>query len=188
MQPTIIEERQLNATAIDVFSRLMMDRIIFLGEEISPETANTIIAQLLYLDQQSDKEITIYINSPGGDINSGLAIYDTIQFVKAPIKTVCVGEAASMASIILVAGDTRCALPHSRVLIHQPRGFISGQARDIIANADEFRKDYEITAGILAKHTCQSYDQVYKDMGFDNWMNAEEALAYGIIDKVVTNE
>ena len=185
INPTIIEERQLNVTAIDVFSRLMMDHIIFIGEIITPELANTVIAQLLYLDQQPNKEITIYINSPGGDINSGLAIYDTIQFIKSPIRTVCVGEAASMASIILVAGDTRCALPHSRVLIHQPRGFVEGLAKDIVANAEEFRKDYEITAGILAKHTGQSYDKVYQDMGFDNWMNAEEALAYGIIDKII---
>ena len=188
MQPTIIEERQLNATAIDVFSRLMMDRIIFIGEPIIADLANTVIAQLLYLDQQSDKEITIYINSPGGDILSGLAIYDTIQFVKSPIKTVCVGEASSMASIILVSGDTRCALPHSRVLIHSPRGTVSGQATDIIANADEFRKDYETTAKILSKHTGQDFDKVYKDMGFDNWMDADEALAYGMIDKIITNE
>ena len=188
MQPTIIEERQLNATAIDVFSRLMMDRIIFIGEPITAELANTVIAQLLYLDQQSDKEITIYINSPGGEILSGLAIYDTIQFVKSPIKTVCVGMAASMASIILVSGNVRCALPHSRVLIHQPRGIVEGLATDILANAEEFRKDYKILANILTKHTGQPYDKIYQDMGFDNWMHADEALAYGMIDKIITNE
>lgn len=186
--PTIIEERQLNATAIDVFSRLMMDRIIFIGEEITPDLANTIIAQLLYLDQQADKEITIYINSPGGDIDSGLAIYDTIQFIKSPIRTVCIGEASSMASILLVAGGKRYALPNSRVLIHSPRGRISGQVHDILAMAEQFKRDYENTAKILAKHTKQPYDKVYQDMGHDYWMNAEEALEYGIIDEIITNE
>lgn len=185
MFPTIIEERDLNVTAIDVFSRLMMDRIIFLGQEIDPDVANIIIAQLLYLDQQQDKEITIYINSPGGDVDSGLAIYDTMQFVSAPIKTVCVGLAASMASIILVGGDTRFALPHSKILIHQPHGVVGGQAKDIVITAEEIKKDYNTLADIIAKHTKQDFERVYADMDRDNWMNPQEALAYGIIDKII---
>ena len=185
MFPTIIEERDLNITAIDVFSRLMMDRIIFLGQEIDPDVANIVIAQLLYLDQIPNKEITIYINSPGGDVDSGLAIYDTMQFVSAPIKTVCVGLAASMASIILVGGDTRLALPHSKILIHQPHGVVGGQTKDIIITAEEFKKDYDTLADIIAKHTHRNEFDVYQDMDRDNWMNAEEALAYGIIDKII---
>ena len=195
LNPTIIEERQLNATAIDVFSRLMMDRIIFIGDEITPDLANTVIAQLLYLDLQADKitepekkEITIYINSPGGYIDDGLAIYDTMKFVKSPIRTVAVGMAASMASILLVAGDKRVALPHSRVLIHQPLGGMSGQTKDILISAEEMKKHYEATAKIISNHTKQPYDKVYKDMDRDYWMNAEEALEYGIIDEIVTNE
>jgi len=188
--PTIIEERQLNATAIDVFSRLMMDRIIFIGDEITPDLANTVIAQLLYLDQDEfkHKQITIYINSPGGYVDSGLAIYDTMKFIKSPIRTVAVGMAASMASILLVAGDKRVALPHSRILIHQPLGGMEGQTKDILISAEEMKKHYEATAKIISNHTKQPYDKVYKDMDRDFWMNAQQALEYGIIDEIVTNE
>lgn len=185
INPMIIEERNLNVASMDVFSRLMMDRIIFLGTEIDPEVANTIVAQLLFLDQQKEEEITIYINSPGGDIDAGLAIYDTMQLVKSPIKTVVVGLAASMASVILVGGDRRFALPHSKVLIHQPRGAVGGQAKDIFITVKEFEKDYNTLAKIISKHTKQDFQKVYEDMDRDLWMNPEEALKYNIIDEII---
>ncbi len=185
INPTIIEERNLNVASMDVFSRLMMDRIIFLGTEIDPEVANTVIAQLLFLDQQKDEEITIYINSPGGDVDAGLAIYDTMQLVNSPIKTVCVGLAASMASIILVGGKKRLALPHSKVLIHQPWGITGGQTKDVLIAAKELEKAYNISAEIISNHTGQPFEKVYEDMDRDNWMSSQEALDYGIIDEII---
>ena len=185
VSPTIIEERSLNIASMDVFSRLMMDRVIFLGSEIDPDVANIIIAQLLFLDQQKNEEITMYINSPGGDVDSGLAIYDTMQFVKSKIKTVVVGLAASMASVILAAGNERLALPHSKVLIHQPHGACGGQAKDIFITVKEFEKDYKTLAEILAKHTGQDFQKVYDDMDRDHWLDSNEALEYHIIDKIV---
>jgi ATP-dependent Clp protease, protease subunit len=185
INPTIIEERQLNIASMDVFSRLMMDRIIFLGVPIDSDVANIIQAQLLFLDSNDhESEIKLYINSPGGCVYSGLGIYDTMNLITSPIHTVCVGMAASMASFLLAAGEkgNRAALPHSRVLIHQPMGSAGGQASDIEIAAAQIVKLKAELYDILSEHTGQPIDKISADSDRDYWMTAQEALDYGIID------
>ncbi|MBP5691580.1 MAG: ATP-dependent Clp endopeptidase proteolytic subunit ClpP [Bacteroidaceae bacterium] len=187
LNPYILEERQLNVTQMDVFSRLMMDRIIFLGTEISDYTANTIQAQLLYLDSiDSSKEISIYLNSPGGSVTAGLGIYDTMQFISSPVATICTGMAASMAAVLLVAGQEgkRSALPHSRVMIHQPLGGVQGQASDIEITAREIQKMKKELYTIISEHSHTPFDKVWADSDRDYWMTAQEAKEYGMIDQV----
>ena len=187
ISPSILEERQLNVTQMDVFSRLMMDRIIFLGTEVNDYTANVIQAQLLYLDSvDSDKDISIYLNTPGGSVYAGLGIYDTMQFVKSRVATICTGMAASMGAVLLVAGEKgmRAALPHSRVMIHQPMGGIQGQASDIEITAKEILKLKDELYQIIADHSGQAMKKIRQDADRDYWMTAAEALEYGMIDKV----
>ena len=189
LNPYILEERQLNVTQMDVFSRLMMDRIIFLGTQIDDYTANTLQAQLLYLDQSDPgKDINIYINSPGGSVHAGLGIYDTMQFIKSDVATICTGMAASMAAVLLVAGQEgkRYALPHSRVMIHQPMGGAQGQASDIEITAREIQKLKQELYTIIAEHSHQPYDKVWADSHRDYWMTAQEAKEYGMIDDIFT--
>ncbi len=188
LNPYILEERQLNVTQMDVFSRLMMDRIIFLGTEISDYTANTIQAQLLYLDSvDSSKEISIYLNSPGGSVTAGLGIYDTMQFITSPVATICTGMAASMAAVLLVAGQEgkRAALPHSRVMIHQPLGGAQGQASDIEITAREIQKMKKELYTIISEHSHTPYEKVWADSDRDYWMTAHEAKEYGMIDQIL---
>lgn len=188
ISPTIIEERKLNVAQMDVFSRLMMDRIIFLGTQIDDYTANVIQAQLLYLDSADPgKDVSIYINSPGGSVYAGLGIYDTMQYIQSDVTTICTGMAASMAAILLVAGEKgkRYALKHSRVMIHQPMGGIQGQASDIEITAREIQKLKEELYTIISNHSGQPYDKVYADSDRDYWMTSNEALDYGMIDKVL---
>ena len=187
LNPYILEERQLNVTQMDVFSRLMMDRIIFLGTEINDYAANTIQAQLLYLDSiDSTKEISIYLNSPGGSVTAGLGIYDTMQFVSSPVATICTGMAASMAAVLLVAGQEgkRSALPHSRVTIHQPLGGVQGQASDIEITAREIQKMKKELYTIISEHSHTPFEKVWADSDRDYWMSAQEAKEYGMIDQV----
>ena len=187
ISPSILEERQLNVTQMDVFSRLMMDRIIFLGTEVNDYTANVIQAQLLYLDSvDSDKDISIYLNTPGGSVYAGLGIYDTMQFVKSRVATICTGMAASMGAVLLVAGEKgmRAALPHSRGMIHQPMGGIQGQASDIEITAKEILKLKDELYQIIADHSGQAMDKIRQDADRDYWMTAAEAQEYGMIDKV----
>ena len=191
MNPYILEERSLNVTQMDVFSRLMMDRIIFLGTEINDYTANTIQAQLLYLDSvDSGKDISIYINSPGGSVYAGLGIYDTMQFIQSNVTTICTGIAASMAAVLLVAGHEgkRFALPHSRVMIHQPLGGVQGQASDIEITAREIQKLKKALYTIISDHSKQPFDKVWADSDRDYWMTAAEAQEYGMIDRVLTRK
>ena len=188
LNPYILEERQLNVTQLDVFSRLMMDRIIFLGTDINDYTANTLEAQLLYLDSiDNGKDISIYINSPGGSVSAGLGIYDTMQFITSDVQTLCTGMAASMAAVLLVAGKEgkRSALPHSRVMIHQPMGGAQGQASDIEITAREIQKYKKELYSIITEHSHQPYDKVWADSDRDYWMTAEEAREYGMIDQVM---
>lgn len=188
ISPTIIEERQLNVAQMDVFSRLMMDRIIFLGTQIDDYTANVIQAQLLYLDSSDPgKDISIYINSPGGSVYAGYGIYDTMQFIGCKVSTICTGIAASMASVLLVAGEPkrRFALKHSRVMIHQPLGGAQGQASDIEIAAREIGKVKKELYTIIANHSGKTYEEVERDSDRDYWMTAEEAKAYGMIDDVL---
>ena len=176
---------------MDVFSRLMMDRIIFLGTEINDYTANVIQAQLLYLDSaDSDRDINIYLNTPGGSVYAGLGIYDTMQFVKSRVSTICTGLAASMGAVLLVAGEKgmRAALPHSRVMIHQPLGGIQGQASDIEITAREILKLKEELYQIIAQHSGQDIERIRQDADRDHWMTAQEALEYQMIDKVYTRK
>ncbi len=191
LNPYILEERQLNVTQMDVFSRLMMDRIIFLGTEIDDYTANTLQAQLLYLDSaEPDKDISIYINSPGGSVTAGLGIYDTMQFISSDVATICTGMAASMAAVLLVAGQEgkRSALTHSRVMIHQPLGGVQGQASDIEIEAKEILKFKQELYNIISKHSHTPYEKVYADSDRNYWMNAEEAKEYGMIDQVLVKK
>lgn len=187
LNPYILEERQLNVTQMDVFSRLMMDRIIFLGTPIDDYTANTLQAQLLYLDStDSGKDISIYINSPGGSVYAGLGIYDTMQYIQSDVSTFCTGMAASMAAVLLVAGaeGKRFGLPHSRVMIHQPMGGAQGQASDIEITAREIQKLKRELYTIIAEHSHTEFDKVWADSDRDYWMTAQEALDYGMIDKI----
>ncbi len=190
INPTIIEERQLNVAAMDVFSRLMMDRIIFLGVPINDDVANIIQAQLLYLDStESKSDIQLYINSPGGSVYAGLGIYDTMQLVSSEVATICTGMAASMSAILLTAGakGKRSVLPHSRVMIHQPMGGAEGQASDIEITARQIvtlkRELYEI----ISHHTGKAVELIEKDADRDYWMRATEAKEYGMIDEILTN-
>lgn len=191
MNPYILEERQLNVTQMDVFSRLMMDRIIFLGTAIDDYTANTLQAQLLFLDSTDPgKDISIYVNSPGGSVYAGLGIYDTMQFISSDVATICTGMAASMAAVLLVAGaeGKRSALTHSRVMIHQPMGGAQGQASDIEITAREIQKLKKELYTIIADHSHTEFDKVWADSDRDYWMTAQEALEYGMIDKVLTQK
>jgi ATP-dependent Clp protease protease subunit len=188
MNPYILEERKLNVTQMDVFSRLMMDRIIFLGTPIDDYTANVLQAQLLYLDAaDAGKDINVYINSPGGSVYAGLGIYDTMQFIQSDVSTICTGMAASMAAVLLVSGTEgkRSALPHSRVMIHQPLGGAQGQASDIEITAREIQKLKKELYTIIAEHSHTDYDKVWADSDRDYWMTAEEAREYGMIDNVL---
>jgi ATP-dependent Clp protease protease subunit len=189
MTPYIIEERQMNVASMDVFSRLMMDRIIFLGTGVDDYVANIIQAQLLFLESvDASKDISIYINSPGGSVYAGLGIYDTMQFVKPDVATICTGMAASMGAVLLCAGaeGKRSALPHSRVMIHQPSGGAQGVATDMEINLKEMLKLKEELYEIISQHSKQPYDKVYKDSERDYWMKAAEAKEYGMIDEVLT--
>ena len=188
INPTIIEERKLNVAAMDVFSRLMMDRIIFLGVEIDQDVANIIQAQLLFLSSVDDKaDISLYLNTPGGVVSAGLGIYDTMQLIEPDVATICTGLAASMGSVLLCAGakGKRSCLPHSRVLIHQPLGGVKGQASDILIAAREIEKTRDELCNIISEHSGQDRDRVFADMDRDFWMSSEEALRYGMVDEIL---
>ena len=188
ISPTIIEERQLNVAQMDVFSRLMMDRIIFLGTQIDDYTANVIQAQLLYLDtSEPGKDISIYINSPGGVVYAGLGIYDTMQYINSKVSTICTGMAASMASVILVAGASgrRFALEHARVMMHQPMGGMQGQAIDMEITVRQIVKIKEELYHIIASHSGKPYEEIERDSDRDYWMTATEAKEYGMVDDVL---
>ena len=188
VSPTIIEERQMNVAAMDVFSRLMMDRIIFLGAPINDDVANIIQAQLLFLEStDADKDIQIYINSPGGSVSAGLGIYDTMQLVKPDVATICTGMAASMGAILLTAGQKgkRSALPHSRIMIHQPLGGAQGQASDIEITAKEILRTKKELYEVLSLHSGQKLSRIEKDADRDYWMTSTEAREYGLIDEVL---
>ena len=188
ISPTIIEERQLNVAQMDVFSRLMMDRIIFLGDEINDDVANIIQAQLLFLESSDPKrDIQIYVNSPGGSVYAGLGIYDTMQFISPDVATICTGIAASMAAVLLCAGakGKRSALKHSRIMIHQPMGGMQGQASDIEITAREILKLKKELYDIIATHSGQPFDKVWADSDRDYWMTSQEAKDYGMIDEVL---
>lgn len=189
VSPTIIEERQLNVATMDVFSRLMMDRIIFLGAPIYDDAANIIQAQLLFLESvDPEKDIQIYVNSPGGSVSAGLGIYDTMQLVSPDVATICTGMAASMGAVLLAAGAAgkRSALPHSRVMIHQPLGGTQGQASDIEITAREILRTKRELYDILSLHTGQTVKKIERDADRDYWLSSEEAKAYGLIDEVLS--
>lgn len=191
ISPTIIEERQMNVASMDVFSRLMMDRIIFLGTGINDYVANIIQAQLLFLESvDAKKDIQIYLNSPGGGVYAGLGIYDTMQYIAPDVATICTGMAASMGAVLLCAGadGKRTALPHSRVMIHQPLGGAQGQASDIEITAREILKLKKELYDIISKHSGQPYEKVEQDSDRDYWMIASEAKEYGMIDEVLIRE
>ena len=189
INPTITEERKLNVAQMDVFSRLMMDRIIFLGVPIDDDVANIIMAQLLFLaSTDSHADVSLYLNTPGGQVSSGLAIYDTMQLVQPDVATICTGMAASMGSVLLCAGTPgkRSALPHSRVLIHQPLGGAQGQATDILIAAKEIEKTRTELFRIISEHSGQPYERVAADGDRDFWMTAQEAKAYGMVDEILS--
>lgn len=191
LTPYIVEERKLNVAQMDVFSRLMMDRIIFLGTGIDDQVANIIQAQLLFLESvDANKDIQIYLNSPGGSVYAGLGIYDTMQFINPDVATICTGMAASMGAVLMCAGEKgkRTALKHSRIMIHQPLGGARGQASDIEITAREILKLKKELYTIIADHSGQKYDKVYEDSDRDYWMTAEEAKAYGMIDEVLVGK
>ncbi len=188
--PMVVESTGRSERAYDIYSRLLKDRIIFIGTAVDDNVANIIIAQLLFLQMEDqDKDISIYINTPGGSVTSGLAIYDTIQFVKPDVNTYCMGQATSMGAVLLAAGTPgkRYALPHARIMIHQPWGGVQGQATDISIQATEILRLRSRLEEILAKHTKQPLDKIKKDTERDYFMSAEEAKSYGIVDEVVTN-
>ena len=188
INPAVIEERKLNATSIDVFSRLLMDRVIWLGCPIDDDVANIIQAQLLFLSSNDPKaDISLYINSPGGSVSAGLGIYDTIQFVTPDVATICTGMAASMGSVRLCAGTKgkRSALPHSRVMIHQPLGGVQGQAEDILIETRQIEKCRQELCNIISLHCGQSYEKVFADTDRNYWMNTAEAKEYGMIDRIL---
>jgi len=189
INPTILEERRLNVASMDVFSRLMMDRIIFLGVPIDDDVANIVTAQLLFLaSNDSAADISLYLNTPGGQVSSGLAIYDTMQLIEPDVATICTGMAASMGSVLLCAGASgkRSALPHSRVMIHQPLGGAQGQASDILIAAQEIEKIRKELYTIISEHSGQPIEKIYADGDRDFWMNAQEALDYGMVDEILT--
>ena len=186
--PYVIEQTGRGERSYDIYSRLLKDRIIFLGSEIVDDVANSIVAQLLFLESEDpDKDINIYINSPGGSVTAGLAIYDTMQYIKSPVSTICVGLAASMAAVLLAGGakGKRMALPNAEVMIHQPLGGARGQASDIEIQAKNILKTKERMNKILASHTGQDLKKIAKDTDRDNYMTAEEALKYGLVDKII---
>jgi ATP-dependent Clp protease, protease subunit len=187
--PIVIEQSSRGERAYDIYSRLLKDRIIFLGEQVHDGMANTIIAQLLFLESEDpDKDINVYINSPGGSVTAGLAIYDTMQYIRPNVATICMGQATSMGALLLTAGakGKRYALPHSRIMIHQPLGGAQGQATDIDIQAREILKIKKLVHEIIAKHTGQSLEKVQKDTERDYFMDAREALDYGLIDRIIT--
>lgn len=187
--PMVIEQTGRGERAYDIYSRLLKDNIIFLGTPIDDNVANLVIAQLLFLEAENpDKDIYLYINSPGGSVSAGLAIYDTMQFIKPDVTTICIGQAASMAAVLLAGGTKgkRFALPHSRILIHQPMGGMQGQASDIEIHANEIIRIKKLLNEILSKHTGQPVEKIEKDTDRDYIMSAEEAIEYGIIDKIIT--
>lgn len=189
INPSIIEERKLNVASMDVFSRLMMDRIIFLGVPIDDDVANIIQAQLLFLASNDDKsDISLYLNTPGGQVHSGLGIYDTMQIIQPDVATICTGMAASMGSVLLCAGapGKRSALKHSRVMIHQPLGGARGQASDILIAAQEIEKTKKELYTIISEHSGQPIEKIYADGDRDFWMTSQEALEYGMIDEILT--
>ncbi len=191
LTPYIMEERQMNITQMDVFSRLMMDRIIFLGTGINDQVANVVQAQLLFLESiDANKDISIYINSPGGGVYAGLGIYDTMQFIKPDVATICTGMAASMGAVLMCAGEKgkRSALPHSRIMIHQPLGGAQGQASDMEITVKEIGKLKTELYDIIAKHSGQPFDKVHADSDRDYWMKADEAKAYGMVDEILTRK
>ena len=186
--PVVVEQSGRGERAYDIYSRLLKDRIIFLGDAIHDDMANTIIAQLLFLESEDpDKEVSIYINSPGGSVTAGLAIYDTMQYIKPDVATICMGQCASMGALLLAAGakGKRYALPHSRVMIHQPMGGVQGQATDIDIQAKEILKMKETVHQILVEHTGQSLKKIRQDTERDFFMSGEEALKYGIVDRII---
>lgn len=189
--PTVLEKTKNGERAYDIYSRLLEDRIIFVGEQVHSAMVNTIVAQMLYLEKKDpEKDIIMYINTPGGEVYSGLAIYDTMQILKCDIQTICTGLAASMGSLLLAGGTKgkRFALPHSRIMIHQPLisgGGISGQATDIQIEAEEMLKVKKMLTEIIAKHSGKGYDEVLADMERNKWMSPEDALNYGLIDKII---
>lgn len=187
ISPNILEERDIKGHTMDVFNRLLMDRIIFLGVPINADVANIIQAQLLYLDSVSDKDINLYLNTPGGEVISGLAIYDTMQLIKSDVSTTCAGMSASMGSILLCGGaqGKRNILPHSKVMIHQPLGGVSGQASDILIEAKEIEKCREELYRIISTNCKQPYDKVFADADRNYWMTADEALEYGMVDNII---
>ncbi len=189
--PMVVEQSERGERAFDIYSRLLKERIIFLGTQIDDDVANLVVAQLLFLDgEDSGKDISLYINSPGGVVSAGLAIYDTMRFVKSPVSTICVGQAASMAAVLLLSGakGKRFALPNSRVLIHQPMGGVQGQASDIDIHAREILKLREKLNKIISDHTGQTVKKIEKDTDRDYYMSAEEALKYGIVDEVISQK
>jgi len=187
--PIVVEQSSRGERAYDIYSRLLKDRIIFMGEQVQDGMANTIIAQMLFLESEDpDKDINLYINSPGGSVTAGLAIYDTMQYIKPNVATICMGQASSMGALLLTAGakGKRYALPNSRILIHQPLGGAQGQATDIDIQAREILKIKKLIHDILARHTGQSLEKIVQDTERDFFMDSDEALKYGIIDKVIT--
>lgn len=191
INPTIIEERRLNVAAMDVFSRLMMDRIIFLGVPVDDDVANIIQAQLLFLaSQEGNLDISLYLNTPGGSVSSGLGIYDTMQIIEPDVATICTGMAASMGAVLLCAGapGKRSALKHSRIMIHQPLGGAQGQASDIEIAAKEILKTKQELYTIISEHTGKSVERIASDADRDCWMNSQEAMEYGIIDEILTKK
>ena len=191
MIPYVVEQTGKGERTYDIYSRLLLDRIVFISGEVNDEMANAVCAQLLFLQSQDrDKEISVYINSPGGSVTAGLAIYDTMQFVKCPVATYCIGQAASMGAVLLTAGrkGRRYALPNARIMIHQPWGGAEGKASDIEITAREILRLKEILNGILAKHSGRKIDEVVRDTDRDHFMSAEEAVEWGLVDKVVTQE
>jgi ATP-dependent Clp protease protease subunit len=186
--PYVIEQTGRGERSYDIYSRLLKDRIIFIGQEIDDHLANLVVAQLLFLESEDpDKEVYLYINSPGGVVTAGLAIYDTMQYIKCPVSTICTGQAASMAAVLLAAGERgkRISLPHSRIMIHQPLGGAQGQASDIEIQAREILRVKEILNSILSNHTGQPLERIARDTDRDFFMSADEACAYGIVDKVI---
>ena len=187
--PTVVEQTHRGERGWDIFSRLLKDRIVFLGAEIDDDLANVIVAQLLFLESDDpDKDVMMYVNSPGGEVSAGLAIYDTMQVLRCPVATFCVGQAASMASLLLAAGakGKRSALPHARVMIHQPLAGFRGQATDIAIHAREILKARETLNAIYARHTGQPAEKIARDTERDNFMSADEAKAYGLVDQVLS--
>jgi len=187
--PIVIEQSSRGERAYDIYSRLLKDRIIFMGEQVQDSMANTVIAQMLFLESEDpDKDINLYINSPGGSVTAGLAIYDTMQYIRPAIATICMGQATSMGALLLAAGakGKRYALPHARVMIHQPLGGVQGQATDIDIQAKEIMKIKELIHKILVKHTGQSMEKIRQDTERDYFMDAEEAMRYGIVDGIIS--